>query len=272
MLLRRQPTSRPAREIYGFVKNNFALSRRTFLSASILSLGATLRAKEQSRTQTLQLNIVCVGAHPDDPESGCGGTLARYAEAGHSVTIIYLTRGERGIKGKSNDEAARIRTTESERACRILGAKPVFAGQIDGATEINEARTREMRQLITNAKPHILFTQWPIDTHPDHQVASLLTTRAYFAAAPKFALYFYEVNAGSQTRNFTPTDYVDITATREKKKAALFAHQSQDGEEIYRTHHEVMENFRGREAGVAAAEAFVRLTRDGARSGKLPGI
>jgi hypothetical protein len=49
---------------------------------------------------------------------------------------------------------------------------------------------------------------------------------------------------------FHPTDYVDITAVREKKKAALLAHRSQNGEEIYRKHHEVMENFRGREAGI----------------------
>ena len=58
---------------------------------------------------------------------------------------------------------------------------------------------------------------------------------------------------------FHPTDYVDITGVREKKKAALFAHKSQDGEGIYRNHHEVMENFRGREAHVPAAEAFVAL-------------
>ena len=56
------------------------------------------------------LNIVCVGAHPDDPESGCGGTLAKFVAAGHAVTIIYLTRGEAGITGKSNDEAAAIRS------------------------------------------------------------------------------------------------------------------------------------------------------------------
>ena len=81
------------------------------------------------------LRIVCVGGHPDDPESGCGGTLARYAAAGHDVTIVYLTRGERGIDGKSLDEAARIRTAEADAACKIIGAKPEFFGQIDGATE-----------------------------------------------------------------------------------------------------------------------------------------
>ena len=68
-----------------------------------------------------------------------------------------------------------------------------------------------------------------------------------------------------------PTAYVDITPTRDKKKAALFAHKSQDGEGIYRKHHEVMENFRGRELGVAAAEAFVPLARN-SHTGRLPGF
>ena len=56
---------------------------------------------------------------------------------------------------------------------------------------------------------------------------------------------------------FHPTDYIDIGAVREKKKAALFAHKSQNGERIYRDYHEVMENYRGREAGCGAAEGFV---------------
>jgi len=64
---------------------------------------------------------------------------------------------------------------------------------------------------------------------------------------------------------------VDITPVLEKKKAALFAHRSQDGEGIWRQHHEVIASFRGREAGVAAAEAFVRLSREG-KTGRLPGL
>lgn len=216
------------------------------------------------------LKVVCLGAHPDDPESGCGGTLARYVEMGHHVTIIYLTRGEKGIPGKSNDEAARIRTAESEAACRIIGAKPLFAGQIDGATEVNKMRVDGLLKLLSIEEPDIVFAHWPVDTHLDHQVASTLATRAFIAARRRFNLYFFEVNTGSQTLSFTPTTYVDITSTREKKKACLFVHKSQNGEQIYREHHEIIENFRGREAGVVAAEAFVHVSRDG-RMSNLPG-
>ena len=214
---------------------------------------------EAAQIKPGSLKIVCVGAHPDDPESGCGGTLAMYASQGHQVTVVYLTRGERGIQGKSDAEAAAIRTAEAESACRILGARPVFAGQIDGSTELTRASTATMAQLLQREAPDLVLAHWPIDTHADHEVASLLAIRAYVAESRRFPLYFFEVNSGSQTMGFAPTQYVDISQVREKKKAALFAHKSQNGEEIYRQHHEVMENFRGREIRAAAAEAFAML-------------
>ncbi|MGH9668284.1 MAG: PIG-L deacetylase family protein [Bryobacteraceae bacterium] len=239
------------------------MTRRTLLG------GAALLPMSQAAGKPL--HVVCVGGHPDDPESGCAGTLARYVETGHRVTIVYLTRGERGIAGKSNDEAAAIRTREAEAACRILGARAVFAGQIDGSTEVNNDRTAEFRRLLAAQNPDAVFTQWPIDTHPDHEAASLLTYRAWHAEGQRFPLYYFEVDLGSQTMAFSPNIYVDITATREKKKAALFAHHSQNGEEIYRRHHKIMGDFRGRESGVVAAEAFVHLTRVSPVD-RLPGL
>jgi len=239
-------------------------SRRELLGLTLPGLAAA------QNSPTHRMSIVCVGGHPDDPESGCGGTLALYAGLGHAVTVIYLTRGEAGIPGKSHEQAAAIRTAECEASCRILGAKPVFAGQIDGATVVDAKAAEALGRLIAAEHPDVILTQWPIDTHLDHQAASTLAFRAWLAGGRRSQLYYYEVDLGSQTMGFHPTDFVDITAVREKKKAALFAHKSQNGEEIYRKHHEVMENFRGREAGCAAAEAFVRLAR-GSNSG-LPGL
>jgi LmbE family N-acetylglucosaminyl deacetylase len=255
-------------------------SRRRFMSGAAAALPVLLGVEAArhhaaelgaQREPVRPLKVLCVGAHPDDPESGCGGTLARYAAARHQVAVIYLTRGEAGIKGKSHDEAAAIRTGEAEAACKILGAKPLFAGQIDGATEVNPTRTQAFLELLSAEAPDVVFTHWPIDTHPDHQAASLLTLRAYLRSPRRFSLYFFEVNSGSQTLGFVPTAYVDITATRDKKKQALFAHKSQGGEGIYGKHHGPMEDFRGREAGAAAAEAFAQLARD-SRSGRLPGL
>jgi LmbE family N-acetylglucosaminyl deacetylase len=253
-----------------------SFNRRDLAARSAAALAglqpALATAEVQAPAPRRALSVVCVGAHPDDPESGCAGTLALYAEWGHRVTVIYLTRGEAGIRGKTHEQAAAIRTAEAEQACRIIGARPVFAGQIDGATEVNRARTEALAGLLSAEAPDVLLTHWPIDAHPDHQAASLLTLRAHLSSRRgRASLFFFEVDTGAETLGFSPTAFVDITSTREKKKAALFAHKSQDAEAIYRDYHRPMEDFRGREAGVRAAEAFVPLSRDGA-SRSLPGL
>ena len=82
------------------------------------------------------------------------------------------------------------------------------------------------------------------------------------AALPLVGSTSLKSTAGSQTEGFLPNTYVDISSVVEQKKAALFAHVSQDGQGIWREHHEIMAQWRGREIGVRAAEAFVHLNRD----------
>jgi LmbE family N-acetylglucosaminyl deacetylase len=248
-----------------FLKQSVALAAPALLAATAPPLAAAAGASART------LKVTCIGGHPDDPESGCAGTLARYSELGHAVTVIYLTRGERGIRDKSLDEAAKVRSAECENACKIMGAKPVFFGQIDGATEFTKAHVDAMTKLLTSQAPDVLFAHWPIDTHMDHQVAGLLAIRACMALRARPSLYFFEVNSGSQSQGFSPNTYVDISPVVEKKKSALFAHISQDGQGIWRQHHEIIANWRGREAGVQAAEAFVHLNRNNQLS-RLPGL
>src|SRR5512132_1149524 len=132
------------------------LSRRDairLLAAPIglAAIGVTpsgLTANTRPPGGTAKLKVLIAGGHPDDPESGCGGTIARYVDAGHAVTVLYLTRGEAGIDGKSHDEAARIRTAEAVRGCAILGAKPRFGGQVDGDTHIDRGAYAAMRALL----------------------------------------------------------------------------------------------------------------------------
>ena len=262
-----------AREVY----KPSLLNRRTvrtvcpiverFLTASLLAAPAWLPRQRSGTNAPRPLKIVCVGGHPDDPESGCGGTLALFAAAGHRRVDRLSDQRRAWHRRQVAREAARIRTAEAQRACEILQATPIFAGQIDGATEFNADRIRAFIELLTNERADIVLTHWPVDTHIDHQIASLLAFRAWLAARQSFSLFYFEVNAGEQTRLFLPTEYVDITPVRDQKKRALFAHVSQDGEAIYRDHHGPMEQFRGREIGVEAAEAFVHAARS-----RLPGI
>ena len=245
------------------------LSRRGFIGGSVagMALAIPVAAGALESRPARKLKVVVAGAHPDDPESAAGGTMARYADLGHDVMALYLTRGEAGIRGKTHDQAAAIRTAESEQACRILNARPVFAGQIDGATEVNAARSDEFRKLLESERPDVVFTHWPIDTHRDHRAVSLLTYDAWLKMGRSFALYFFEVMTGRQTQVFRPTHYVDITSTEQRKRDACFAHVSQDPPHFYELH-DAMNRFRGMEHGCKFAEAFVH--EDQGPAGTLP--
>jgi LmbE family N-acetylglucosaminyl deacetylase len=243
-------------------------NRRDFVKTAgsalgLLPLAALVDIPIQEQDREIHRKIVCVGGHPDDPESGCGGTLAKFVKAGYQVTIVYLTTGEAGIPNKTHDEAAAIRKQEAIEACKILQAKPVFAGQIDGATLIDNAWVEKMQAIIETEKPDIVFTHWPIDSHKDHQIASLLVIQTWVRAQEKFLLYFFEVCAGEQTMGFHPTDIVDISDTREEKRQAVYCHVSQDPPGIYACGHTSMEDFRGRVLGVQAGEGFVRMIGKG---------
>jgi LmbE family N-acetylglucosaminyl deacetylase len=254
-----------------------AHSRREFLKDTLASAGlVTLPSLlyTQATDATDKKKIVVVGGHPDDPECGCAGTVARLVSSGHSVTLMYLTTGEEGIEGKTWDEAAAIRKKECIDACKVLGAKPLFVGQIDGESVLNNMEMGKFEKLLYAEKPDIVFTHWPLDEHKDHQVASILTTQAWKEAEQKFELYFYEVCIGYQSFIFHPTDYVDITEFEEQKKKSLACHVSQDivVSDQYTANmidcgHPAMQDFRGREFGVKAAEAFIRMTGRG--TGKL---
>jgi LmbE family N-acetylglucosaminyl deacetylase len=233
------------------------------MASRLTVAGAT--SQETMQTHKNKLKVLALGAHPDDPESSCGGTMARYADLGHDVAALYLTRGEAGIKGKTAKEAADIRTAEAERACRMLKARPMFAGQIDGQTEVNEARYRQFREIIEAQKPDVLFAPWPIDSHRDHRAASLLAYDAWEHAHRSFELYYTEVDLGGETNNFRPTHYVDITAVVDRKRQACLAHISQDNGSFYSEYHETMQRFRGLEYGCHAAEAFVSAIRNPGR-------
>lgn len=233
------------------------MTRRSFVAGPVLAC-ATAGLGESGR----KLKVVVVGAHPDDPESSCGGTMARYADEGQEVVALYLTRGEAGIAGKSAEEAARTRSAEAQRACAILKARAIFAGQIDGKTEVNQRRYNDFNSLITAEQPDVLFAPWPIDSHRDHRAASLLAYDAWERAGRRFEFYYTEVDLGEQTKNFQPTQYVDIGNVVARKRQACFAHASQDPESFYTRYHELMQRMRGLEYGCQAAEAFVSMAQN----------
>lgn len=249
------------------------MTRRGLLARSGIAAAAALpsaSAVGAEATARRRLKVLVAGAHPDDPESGCGGTIARYADEGHDVSILYLTRGEAGIPGKTAQQAADIRSAEAQKACRILKARPIFAGQVDGATEVNANRYAEFRKLVEAADPDVLFTHWPVDSHRDHRACSLLAYDAWLGLGRRFALYYFEVDLGGQTQSFRPTHYVDVTGREPRKREACMAHESQNpAGGFYGEYHAPMLRFRGMESGFKLAEAFVH--HEQSPFGRLPG-
>jgi LmbE family N-acetylglucosaminyl deacetylase len=241
------------------------LTRRDALKISAATvLGTTtfpLGAKGTELTEQPspgKKKVVVIGAHPDDPETGCGGTMILYAAKGYEVVSAYLTRGEAGIRDKSHQEAADIRTKEALQACKIMNARAAFIGQTDGSCEITPVRYTEMYEFLKKENPDIVFTHWPVDGHRDHRICSVLVYDAWIQLKRDFELYYFEVDAGDQTQNFAPTDFVDITPVVEKKHEACFAHASQHIERVYEEFHTHMEKFRGLQARCNYAEAFVK--------------
>ena len=197
-----------------------------------------------------KLKVIVAGGHPGDPEYGCGGTVARLANLGHEVVLLYLN------DGAWPPTSASIRVAEAKKACELLKARPAYAGQFNGHAVVDNAHYEEYAKLIEAEKPDAIFTQWPIDNHRDHRAITMLTYDAWRQSKKSFSLYYYEVSDGEDTLQFSPTHYVDITETEAVKRAACYAHASQTPDRYYALQDQVAA-FRGVEGGYKRAEAFV---------------
>jgi N-acetylglucosamine malate deacetylase 1 len=222
------------------------ISRRALLASAAAPLLAQTPAK---------LKIVVTGGHPGDPECGCAGTIARYTALGHDVALLYLNRGEGFCGTASLDRCAAIRTAEAQNACRILKARAVFADQIDGRAIVDAAHYESFAGLLAAEKPDIVFTQWPIDRHRDHRAVSMLALDAWWKSGRSFAFYYYEV--AEDTTMFAPSEYVDISSVESQRRAACYAHASQEPDKWYPKQVEITRRH-GAESGFAQAEAFLR--------------
>jgi N-acetylglucosamine malate deacetylase 1 len=201
-----------------------------------------------------KLKVVVTGGHPGDPEYGCGGTIALFSDLGHEVVILYLNKGEGNDKTSNDPVPGRV--AEATKACEILKARPAFAGQIDAKAIVDQPHYEQFHRLIEAEQPDVLFTQWPIDNHPDHRAISLLSYEAWLRMGKKFALYYYEVSNGEDTVQFAPSHYVDITETASRKRAACYAHASQAPDKFYALQ-EMVTRMRGIESGHKQAEGYI---------------
>ncbi|MBI4658066.1 MAG: PIG-L family deacetylase [Verrucomicrobia bacterium] len=221
------------------------------------------------------MNILAVGAHPDDLEILCAGTLARYADAGHTVTMAVFTDGSMGDAHIPPAKLGRIRHEEAKNAAAVIGARLLWPGITDEHVFPNEAQRRIMIDLLREADPDVILTHSPNDYHPDHRHVSQLVFDSYFQkglphipeqtrSACRFAeaQIYYMDNLGGI--GFEPAEYVDITATMATKLRMLACHESQFAAMSELAHTDLKElvetqsRFRGIAAGCRYAEGFSR--------------
>ncbi len=225
------------------------------------------------------MHLLAIVAHPDDADIFCGGTLAKHADRGDTVTIAHMTRGEYGGFGETTEsEVAATRETEAENAGAELNADAVsFLGFADGRI----THTYENRVRIVNAirqyDPDLILTHFRDDLHPDHKATARLVTDAYYMASielfeseydpcdPENVLFF-----GKPTSSFEPSLFVDISEYTDQKRRAIEQHESQI--EFLTEHGGIDSEFdnlldgiaaedtvRGKRVGVGAAEGFATL-------------
>lgn len=128
------------------------------------------------KTIPVQVDILAIGAHPDDIELSCSGTLLKHIRHGYSVGLLDLTRGELGTRGNPA-----LRTQEAMNAAELMGA--TFRIQLDlqdGFFEINQASLYKIIRIIRSSKPKIILANAISDRHPDHGRAAKLVEEASF--------------------------------------------------------------------------------------------
>jgi len=198
------------------------------------------------------MRILAIGAHPDDIEIGCGGTLIKYARQGHEVFLLVMTEG-----GGSGD--APIRRKEQEEAARILRVAKLFWGEYpDTAIPLDRESIQRIERVIHVVAPDFIFVHFQDDTHQDHRHLSVATITA--TRYTRNVLFF----EGPTTQNFSPSVFVDVDSALEDKVAAVEAHASQ----VTKTNIKGLTvvdiarssaHFRGIQGRVRNAEGFVPL-------------
>lgn len=178
------------------------------------------------------MKILVVAAHPDDEILGIGGTIARHAEAGDSVEMLILATGSTSRDDHQGDEALAELQDHARRAAATLGALPPrFGGlpdnKMDSLALLDVIKVVEA--VVAEVQPDVIYTHWPNDLNVDHGVAcrAVLTAARPLPGAKTKAIYAFETLSSSEwslygdAKAFAPNRFVDISATLEKKLAAL---------------------------------------------------
>ena len=204
---------------------------------------------EQTDTWETPQKILVILAHPDDPEFFCGGTLARWARAGHEITYVLLTCGDKGFNLATHADMTPemlcgIRYEEQQNAAKVIGVKSVyFLDRADGYLTPDLDLRRDVVRVIRQHKPDILVTCDPQTlfalygiNHPDHRAAGQVVLDAVFPAAGNLTFFPELMEEGFQPHmpkeiwcslTAQPNVTIDITDMWAIKIKAILEHKTQ---------------------------------------------
>ncbi len=183
------------------------------------------------------LNIVVIGAHPDDPEKS-GGTAYKWIQQGHNVTMVSVTNGNAGHHELSADELERTRREEARRGGEVIGADYIVMDHDDGKLMPTLENRFDIIRLIRELKADIVITHRPWDYHPDHRnTGQLVLDAAYMVTVPTIVphiphlernpMFLYMEDRFTQPLPFQPDVCVDIDDAVEKKVDMYHEHKCQ---------------------------------------------
>jgi LmbE family N-acetylglucosaminyl deacetylase len=188
--------------------------------------------------------VLVLAPHPDDEVFGCGGCIARYAEAGADVRVLVLSDGGGYLDGAERDERVRTRRAESRRAASLLGITDIRFGPWHDRTLAAAADLRGwLRDAMQDFDAALVFCPSLWEVHPDHRATALAALQAQQdlarTAEPGPGLAFYEVSAPLQ-----PNCLVDITGVLARKRAAMAAFESELARQRYDRHIDALNLYR----------------------------
>jgi len=217
------------------------------------------------------MNILVVGAHPDDIEFLCGGTLSKCAARGDNIVMAYMCNGDLGHFHIPRPKLAEIRAEEARKAAALVGAVSQWVGIRDLDVYYEREQRYKVIDLIRMSKPDLIITHAPDDYMPDHTITSEIVFDASFEATlPQLKsehevhlklppIYYMDTVSGI---DFSPDEYVDITGYYSTKVKMLSCHESQltwikEHDHVdFLDMMETQNKFRGYQVGCKYAEGF----------------
>lgn len=168
-----------------------------------------------------QNHIMFVGAHCGDIELAAGAIAYKYARAGHRVSFLHLTAGEKGTPSDVTvEDYKKQKIKESEEAAKVLGVNTMTLNYRDAELKVDEETVTEVAKIVRQLKPDLVITHWTESMHPDHAACPKIIEAAWIKAAlPGFEInglpphgikqVFHSENW--EDPNYEPDIYVDVS-------------------------------------------------------------